>query len=37
MNKDFVIYDTSDQASILKSIIKDELKLDEKKYPVRMI
>lgn len=37
MNKDFVIYDSSDQLSILKSIIKEDLKLDEKKYPARMI
>lgn len=36
-NKDFVIYDESDKLSVLKSIIKDEMWLDEKKYPPRSI
>jgi len=33
MNKDFVIYDESDKLSVIKSIIKDEMWFDEKKYP----
>ncbi|MBW7954544.1 UvrD-helicase domain-containing protein [Candidatus Gracilibacteria bacterium] len=37
MNKNFVIYDESDKLSIIKSIIKDELGLDEKKYIPRSI
>lgn len=37
MNKDFVIYDESDKLSVIKSIIKDEMWLDEKKYPPRSI
>lgn len=37
MTKDFVIYDSSDQNSVLKSVIKDDLWLDEKKYPPRSI
>lgn len=36
-NKDFVIYDESDKLSVLKGIIKDEMWLDEKKYPPRSI
>lgn len=36
-NKDFVIYDESDKLSVLKNIIKEDLKLDEKKYPARSI
>ncbi|MDD5770603.1 MAG: UvrD-helicase domain-containing protein, partial [Candidatus Gracilibacteria bacterium] len=36
-NKDFVIYDESDKLSVIKSIIKEDLKLDEKKYPPRSI
>ncbi len=37
MTKNFVIYDESDKLSIIKSIIKDELWLDEKKYIPRSI
>lgn len=37
LKKDFVIYDESDKLSVLKWIIKDELKLDEKQYPARTI
>lgn len=37
MTKDFVIYDESDKLSVIKSIIKDEMWLDEKKYPPRSI
>lgn len=37
MSRDFVIYDESDKLSVIKSIIKDELGLDEKKYPPRSI
>lgn len=37
MSKDFVIYDESDKLSVIKSIIKDEMWLDEKKYPPRSI
>jgi DNA helicase-2/ATP-dependent DNA helicase PcrA len=36
-NKDFVIYDESDKLSVIKNIIKEDLKLDEKKYPARSI
>ncbi len=36
-DKNFVIYDESDKLSILKNIIKEDLKLDEKKYPARSI
>lgn len=35
--KDFVIYDESDKLSVIKWIIRDDLKLDEKKYPPRSI
>lgn len=35
--KDFVIYDESDKLSVIKWIIKEDLKLDEKKYPPRSI
>lgn len=37
MTKDFVIYDESDKMSIIKWIIKEDLWLDEKKYPPRSI
>lgn len=37
LKKDFVIYDESDKLSIIKSILKDSLKLDEKKYPPRSV
>jgi len=33
--KEFVIYDETDKLSIIKSIIKEDLGLDEKKYPPR--
>lgn len=36
-NKDFVIYDESDKLSVIKGIIKDEMWLDEKKYPPRSV
>ena len=35
--KDFVIYDESDKISVIKSIAKEELNLDEKMYPARQI
>ena len=35
-NRNFVIYDTGDQQSLLKSCLK-EYNLDEKKFPVRMV
>lgn len=37
LEKNFVIYDESDKLSVLKNIIKEDLKLDEKKYPARSI
>jgi len=37
LKKDFVIYDESDKLSVLKSIIKEDLNLDEKEYPARQI
>ena len=37
LKKDFVIYDESDKLSVLKWIIKNDLKLDEKEYPARQI
>ncbi len=37
LKKDFVIYDESDKLSVLKSIIKWDLKLDEKEFPARQI
>lgn len=37
MTKDFVIYDETDKMSVIKGIIKEDLKLDEKKYPPRVI
>jgi DNA helicase II / ATP-dependent DNA helicase PcrA len=37
IKKDFVIYDETDKLSILKSILKNELKLDEKKFPAKKI
>jgi len=37
LRKDFVIYDEQDKLSVLKSIIKTELNLDEKEYPARQI
>lgn len=35
--RDFVIYDESDKLSVIKTIIKEDLWLDEKKYPARTI
>lgn len=37
LEKDFLIYDETDKNRVLKSIIKDDLKLDEKKYSSNMI
>ena len=37
LKKDFVIYDESDKISVLKSIIKTDLSLDEKQFPARQI
>ena len=37
LKKDFVIYDETDKLSVLRWIIKDDLKLDEKTYPARQI
>lgn len=37
IKKDFVIYDETDKLSVLKSIIKDDLWLEEKTYPARQI
>ncbi len=37
LEKNFVIYDESDKLSVIKSIVKDEMWLDEKKYPPRSI
>lgn len=37
MTKDFVIYDESDKLSVIKGIVKDDMWLDEKKYPPRSI
>jgi len=37
LKKDFVIYDESDKLSVLKYIIKEDLKLDEKEFPARQI
>lgn len=37
LKKDFVIYDEADKISVLKSIIKSELNLDEKEFPARQI
>jgi len=36
-NKDFIIYDEQDKMSIIKSIIRDDLALDDKKYIPRAI
>ena len=35
VKKDFVIYDEQDKQSVLKSIIKTKLNLDEKEYPAK--
>ncbi len=37
LKKDFVIYDETDKISILKSIIKTELNLDEKEFSAKQI
>jgi DNA helicase-2/ATP-dependent DNA helicase PcrA len=37
LKKDFVIYDESDKLSILKSILKNKLHLEEKEFPSRQI
>jgi len=37
LKKDFVIYDESDKMSVLKHIIKNDLKLDEKEYPAKQV
>lgn len=37
INKNFIIYDESDKLTLIKNIIKEDLKLDEKKYPARSI
>ncbi len=37
LKKDFIIYDEQDKLSILKSIIKNDLNLEEKEYPARQI
>lgn len=37
IKKDFVIYDEQDKTSVLKSILKTKLNLDEKEYPAKQI
>lgn len=37
LKKDFVIYDESDKLSVLKSIIKNKLQLEEKEFPARQV
>ncbi len=37
LKKDFVIYDESDKLSVLKSILKNTLHLEEKEFPARQI
>jgi len=37
LKKDFVIYDESDKLSVLKWIIKNKLKLEEKEFPARQV
>ena len=37
LKKDFVIYDESDKLSVLKSILKNTLQLEEKEFPARQI
>jgi len=37
LKKDFVIYDESDKLSVLKSILKNRLNIDEKEFPARQI
>ena len=37
IQKNFIIYDETDKISLLKQILKTELHIDEKKYPVKQI
>ena len=37
LKKDFVIYDESDKLSVLKSILKNQLNVDEKEFPARQV
>ena len=37
LKKDFVIYDESDKLSVIKSILKNKLNLEEKEFPSRQI
>ena len=37
LKKDFVIYDESDKLSVLKSILKNQLHVDEKEFPARQV
>lgn len=37
LKKDFVIYDEQDKISVLKSILKNRLNIDEKEFPARQI
>lgn len=37
LKKDFVIYDESDKLSVLKSILKNKLHLEEKEFPSRQV
>lgn len=37
LRKDFIIYDESDKLSVIKSIMKNQLQLDEKEFPARQI
>jgi len=37
LKKDFVIYNESDKLSVLKSIIKNKLHLEEKEFPARQV
>ena len=37
LKKDFVIYDETDKLSVLKSILKNRLQIDEKEFPARQI
>ncbi len=37
LKKDFVIYDETDKLSVLKSILKNKLHLEEKEFPARQV
>lgn len=37
LKKDFVIYDEQDKLSVLKSILKNRLNVDEKEFPARQV